>query len=142
MFRSVTLRLCSCCARVDLGGYFHLSCPCCSPLVATCPSGHTGENVITGCTCNQGPGYSGTTTPKVGSPYFSGGCQPVACPTKSHGACVVRCVRRRSLIPTITPRTKHCRCCVAGTNLPAGCTCNAGYVSHHWEESSDQQREQ
>ncbi|CAJ1379259.1 unnamed protein product, partial [Effrenium voratum] len=49
---------------------------CCSQV--SCPSGSTGTNVVSGCTCKAG--YSGAITASSTSPYYTGTCKAEACP--------------------------------------------------------------
>ena len=89
-------------------------------LVVACPSGHAGTNIPSGCTCIL-PGQTGATTPAVGAPFFSGGCQPVPCPSTSHGDthyCLLQCVYVFSLqrvlffTRALCGVTCRCRCAV------------------------------
>eukprot|EP01051_Picozoa_sp_SAG22_P001049 SAG22_NODE_37_length_26837_cov_8.103523_3_plen_1698_part_00 len=48
-----------------------------------CPSGSSGTDLPSGCTCN--PGHSGTVTATEDAPYWRGTCTPVPCPSHSTG---------------------------------------------------------
>ncbi|CAE7641493.1 TNC, partial [Symbiodinium necroappetens] len=62
-----------------------------------CPAHSTGT-VPRGCKCHAG--YSGTISATSAAPFYSGSCQPVACPAHS-----------------------------TGSSVPSGCVCNAGYAT-------------
>jgi hypothetical protein len=62
----------------------------------SCPESSAGSDVPSGCTCN--PGYSGSVSAEIFSPYYHSTCMAVRCPSNS-----------------------------VGNNVPTGCTCTTGY---------------
>eukprot|EP00941_MAST-03F_sp_MAST-3F-sp1_P003106 g3106.t1 len=104
---------------------------CCTHI--DCPSNSSGNNVYSGCTCDDG--YSGTITATSGG--YSGSCTEVSCPSNSTGSGVASgCTCNAGFNGTIIATSGgysgsctevSCPSNSSGSDVASGCTCNAGF---------------